>query len=101
MRYEVLEQSWLFQGLPVSQIEKLVNEIPHTVHSYEKEEAVFRPLETADRVGVILQGSVQSFKLFPNGNQVNVTIRTVGEIIGPAAALSVQGKYPFGVVALE
>ena len=101
MRFDVLEQSWLFQGLPVSQIEKLVNEIPHTVHSYEKEEAVFRPLETANRVGVILQGSVQSFKLFPNGNQVNVTIRTVGDIIGPAAALSVQGKYPFGVVALE
>lgn len=101
MRFDVLEQSWLFQGLPASQIEKLVNEIPHTVHSYEKEEAVFRPLETADRVGVILQGSVQSFKLFPNGNQVNVTIRTVGDIIGPAAALSVQGKYPFGVVTLE
>ena len=101
MRFDVLEQSWLFQGMSASQIEKLVNEIPHTVHSYEKEEAVFRPLETADRVGVILQGSVQSFKLFPNGNQVNVTIRTVGDIIGPAAALSVQGKYPFGVVSLE
>lgn len=101
MRFDVLEQSWLFKGMSASQIEKLVNEIPHTVHSYEKEEAVFRPLETADRVGVILQGSVQSFKLFPNGNQVNVTIRTVGDIIGPAAALSVQGKYPFGVVSLE
>ena len=101
MRFEVLEQSWLFHGLSASQIEELVSEIPYTVHSYAKEEAVFRPLETAERVGVILRGSVQSYKLFPNGNQVNVTIRTVGDIIGPAAALSVQGKYPFGVVALE
>ena len=58
-------------------------------------------METAEQVGVILQGKVQSYKLFPNGNQINVTIRTKGDIIGPAAAFSVQRKYPFGVIALE
>lgn len=101
MDYSVLSDSWLFGGLSSPQIEDLLQNLPYTVQAYEKEETVFRPLETAARIGVILQGSVQSFKLFPNGNQVNVTVRKAGDIIGPAAALSAQQKYPFGVVALE
>lgn len=101
MQFDVLEQSWLFRGLSVHQIQKLLNDTPFFIQSYEKDETVFHPLETADQIGVILRGKVQSYKLFPNGNQVNVTIRTVGGIIGPAAALSVQGRYPFGVAALE
>lgn len=101
MQFDVLEQSWLFHGLSAHQVQKLLNDTPFFTQSYEKDETVFHPLETADRIGVILRGKVQSYKLFPNGNQVNVTIRTVGDIIGPAAALSVQGRYPFGVAALE
>jgi len=101
MQFEILEQSWLFRGLTAHQVQRLLSDIPFFTQSYEKDETVFYPLETADRIGVILRGKVQSYKLFPNGNQVNVTIRTVGDIIGPAAALSVQGRYPFGVAALE
>lgn len=101
MEYGMLENSCLFRGIPAQQIEEILREIPYTVQNYEREEIIFRPLETAERVGVILRGSVQSYKLFPNGNQINITIREVGDIIGAAAALSSQGTYPFGVVALE
>lgn len=99
--FDALKHSWLFRGLPAHQVRWLLEITPFSTPSYEKNEAVFHPLETADRIGVILLGKVQSYKLFPNGNQINVTIRTAGDIIGPAAALSVQGRYPFGVVALE
>lgn len=101
MDHSVLSDSWLFCGLSSDRIEKLLGDIPCTIQTYEREETVFRPLEMAKRIGVVLQGSVQSYKLFPNGNQINVTIRKAGDIIGPAAALSTQQKYPFGVVALE
>lgn len=101
MELSVLADSWLFHGLSANRIEELLREIPSTVQSYDRDETVFQPLEAAEWVGVILQGSVQSCKLFPNGKRVNVTVRAAGDIIGPAAALSVQQKYPFGVVALE
>ena len=101
MQFDLLEKSWLFHGLSAKQIETLLKKIPYTIRDYKREEAVFRPMETARQVGVILHGKVQSYKLFPNGNQINVTVRTVGDIIGPAAALSTQRKYPFGVIALE
>lgn len=100
MEYNILTNSWLFRGLSADRIRYLLRNIPCTVQNYERDEAVFRPLGMAERVGVILKGSVQSYKLFPNGNQVNVTTRTVGDIIGPAAALSAQQNYPFGVVAM-
>jgi len=101
MQFDILEQSWLFRGLSAHQIQSLLSDIPYFTQNYEKDETIFYPLEMAGRIGVILRGKVQSYKLFPNGNQVNVTIRTVGDIIGPAAALSVQGRYPFGVATLE
>lgn len=101
MEYNILTNSWLFRGLSADQIRHLFQNIPCTVQNYEKDEAVFRPLETAEWVGVILKGCVQSYKLFPNGNQINVTMRTVGDSIGSAAMLSIQHNYPFGVVAME
>ena len=101
MDYSAITDSWLFGRLSSPQIEELLQDLPCTVQAYERGEPVFRPLETAERIGVILLGSVQSYKLLPNGNQVNVTVRKAGDIIGPAAALSAQRKYPFGVAALE
>ena len=101
MDFHILESSWLFQGLSADRIKELFQGIPSIIQRYEKDETIFQPLETADRVGVVLKGSVQSYKLFPNGSQVNVTVRQAGDIIGSAAALSVQKKYPSGVVALE
>ena len=101
MQFDALKKSWLFRGLSQKQIGTLLEGIPYTIMDYQKEETVFYPMETAEQVGVILQGKVQSYKQFPNGNQINVTIRTKGDIIGPAAAFSVQRKYPFGVIALE
>lgn len=101
MQFDALRKSWLFRDMSQKQIGTLLEEIPYTILDYQKEETVFYPMETAEHVGVILQGKVQSYKLFPNGNQVNVTVRTKGDIIGPAAVFSVQRKYPFGVITLE
>ena len=94
MDFHILASSWLFQGLSADRIKELFQGIPSIIQRYEKDETIFQPLETADRVGVVLKGSVQSYKLFPNGSQVNVTVRPAGDIIGSAAALSVQKSIP-------
>lgn len=101
MLLDVLEKSFLFQGIARERIAELLAGIPYHIRSYEKDETLFQPFAQAEWIGIILKGSVQSYKLFGNGNQVNVTIRKKGDVIGPAAALSFQQKYPFGVAALE
>ena len=49
-----------------------------------KEKQYFIFMEEANRLGVILEGRVQTQKPFSNGSRVNVSIRLPGDIIGPA-----------------
>ena len=44
---------------------------------------------------------MQAQKTFPNGSQVNVSLRGPGELIGPAAVFSANKTYPCDVVAVE
>ena len=58
-------------------------------------------MDDASRIGIILEGRAQAQKSFPNGSQVNVSVRTPGELIGAAAVFSSNHQYPCDVVALE
>ena len=58
-------------------------------------------MESATRIGIILEGRVEAQKSFPNGSQVNVSIRVPGEMIGPAAVFSKSQRYPCDIVSLE
>ena len=58
-------------------------------------------MDPATKIGIILEGSVEAQKSFPNGSQVNVSVRRSGELIGPAAVFSASGKYPCDIVSLE
>ena len=57
-------------------------------------------METADRIGIILQGRAEAQKSFPNGSQVNVSIRQPGEMIGAAAAFSNAHTFPCDIMAI-
>ncbi|MCR5825174.1 MAG: Crp/Fnr family transcriptional regulator [Oscillospiraceae bacterium] len=101
MDLSLLEKSALFHGVPVADIRAALEETPHHVRQYEKGEVVFRLLESAERVGVVLRGRVEAQKSFPNGSQVNVSVRGPGALIGPAAAFAKNRRYPCDMVALE
>lgn len=58
-------------------------------------------MDPATKIGIILEGSVEVQKSFPNGSQVNVSVRRSGEMIGPAAVFSASRKYPCDIVSLE
>ena len=101
MDYAILEKSTMFSGIPANELRDDLEAVSHQIQRYEKGETVFHLLEDANRIGVILEGRVQTQKPFPNGSQVNVSVRTPGEMIGPAAVFSRSQKYPCDVVALE
>ena len=58
-------------------------------------------MDPAFRIGIILEGRAEAQKSFPNGSQVNVSVRVPGELIGPAAVYSKNQRYPCDIVALE
>ena len=101
MDYSVLEKSTLFSGVPATELRTLLEETPHHIQCYDKGEIIFHLMETSNRIGIILEGHVEAQKSFPNGSQINVSIRTPGEMIGPAAVFSKIQKYPCDIVSLE
>ena len=101
MDYSVLEKSILFSGLMAKTIREVLEAVPHHIQCYEKNETIFHFMENAARLGIILEGRVEAQKPFPNGSQINVSVRNAGEMIGPAAVFSRRQKYPCDVVALE
>lgn len=101
MDYTVLENSALFSGIPTKELCNVLNTVPHHIQRYDKGETIFHLMENASRIGIVLEGNVQAQKPFPNGSQINVSVRKAGELIGAAAAFSRSQKYPCDVVALE
>ena len=101
MDYSVLEKSILFSGLTAKTIREVLEAVPHHIQCYEKGETIFHFMENAARLGIILEGRVDAQKPFPNGSQINVSVRNAGEMIGPAAVFSRRQKYPCDVVALD
>ena len=101
MDYSVLEKSTLFSGVPTKELRDDLEAVPHHIQCYDKGETVFHLMEDANRIGVILEGRVQAQKTFPNGSQINVSVRNPGELIGPAAVFSRSQKYPCDIVSLE
>lgn len=101
MDYHMLEKSTLFSGVPAVELRDYLEGIPHHIQCYDKGETIFRLMEPATRIGIVLEGRVEAQKAFPNGSQINVSVRLPGEIIGPAAVFSKSQKYPCDIVALE
>ncbi|MBR1931547.1 MAG: Crp/Fnr family transcriptional regulator [Lachnospiraceae bacterium] len=101
MDYSVIEKSTLFKGIPAKELRTVLKSIPHHIQCYDKGEVILRLMDDASRVGIILEGRAEAQKTFPNGSQINVSIRMPGEMIGPAAVFSSSHKYPCDVVAIE
>ena len=88
MDYSVLETSTLFKGISAKEIKKILEEAPHHIEGYDKGETIFHLMDDADRIGIVLKGSVEAQKSFPNGSQINVSVRGAGEMIGCFGGLS-------------
>jgi len=101
MDFSVLKTSALFHGLSASKLQAVMEQTPHHILCYDKGEIIFHLMEPALRIGIILEGHVEAQKSFPNGSQVNVSVRGPGDVIGPAAAFSKNQQYPCDIVSLE
>ncbi len=99
--YSVLEKCILFSGVPAPRLREALENTPHYIQRYDKGELIFHLMEPATKVGIILEGRVEAQKAFPNGSQINVSVRVPGEIIGPAAVFSKSRRYPCDLAALE
>ncbi len=99
--YSVLKKSVLFRNIPAKDVRDALDNTPHYIKHFEKEKTIFHLMDPADRIGIVLEGSIQAQKSFTNGRRMNVSVRIPGELIGAAAVFSVSGKYPCDLVTLD
>lgn len=96
---EVLQKNALFQGKSSAQIEAIVAKLQIVVEEYKKGELVFRSDQTADRIAILLQGSVAIEKNLANGKATPVFLKYPGEMFGEAAVFSRADTYPCNVIS--
>lgn len=101
MNHSVLDKNAVFKGHPAKELWKHLEATPHQVRCFAKDETIFHLMDDAARIGLILEGRVQAQKPFPNGSQVNVSVRMPGDLVGLAVVFSPNHKYPCNIVALE
>lgn len=70
-----LKNCSLFEGVPMNDLRRCLAEVPQHIQCYEEGEPVFRFIEEALQIGIIMEGMVRSIKPFPDGNQVIVSVR--------------------------
>ena len=60
MDYSVLEKSSLFKGIPAKDLRAALETTRHHIQCYDKDETVFHMMDTALRIGIVLEGRVQA-----------------------------------------
>lgn len=99
--FDVLLTCPLFDGLTAGELESLLTCLNGTLRQLEKGSAVFREGDRADRVGVVLTGTVQVVRDDYYGNRSILTILKPGELFGEVFACADTELLPVSVLTLR
>ncbi len=95
----LLQKCSLFQNKNPEKIEQLLSNTNYKIESFKENEVIFSPLQTADKMGVILSGTVDVQKLFPSGKVVIIERKKYPDLIGESSVFSRVEYYPDTVSA--
>jgi len=95
----LLQKCILFKNKTPAEIEQLLSKTNYRIDSFQENEIVFSPLQTADKTGIILSGTVDVQKLFPAGKVVIIERKKSPDLIGGSSIFSRLEHYPDTVFA--
>lgn len=84
----------LFQNNSTGEIEGLLSRINYRIASFSENEIIFSPLHKADKMGILLSGSVDVQKLFPAGKVVIIERKKSPDLIAESSLFSTLDFYP-------
>lgn len=90
----LLQNSSLFKNKTLQEIEGLLSKTNYKIESFKENEIVFSPLQTADKMGIILSGTVDVQKLFPAGKVVIIERKKCPDLIAESSIFSRLEHYP-------
>lgn len=91
-KLSILQKCTLFKDKSRNEIEAFLLKINPKEETIAKNETIFSPVQIADRIGIILSGTVDVQKIFPNGKVIIVERKRASEMIGESSIFS---KYKY------
>jgi len=99
--FRLLNKCSLFNHLSVEETEKLLADITCSIKCYKKNEVIFSPLQPADRLGILLNGSIDAQKIFASGKVITIGRRFPYDLIADVPIFANTGYYPSTISACE
>ena len=98
-RLSALQKCALFKDKCTEEIEALLSNINLRISSLTENEVLFSPIEDADKMGIILSGTVDVQKLFPKGKVVIIERKKTADMIAESSIFTRLGYYSDTFVA--
>lgn len=96
-----LEMNELFNNVDKTNILKIINNLKYSIISYKKGEVIFQEEERCTSIGLIVNGTINIERIYPNGKSIVMSKFKDGDVFGEALLFSKVNKYPATVIALS
>lgn len=96
-----LKKCILFKNKSLSEIENLLSRIDYKIKDYYENEIIFSSVQAAEKMGIILFGSVDVQKIFPTGKVVIIERKKSPELIAESSIFSRLDFYPDTISACK
>ena len=97
----VLKKSALFKNKESNEIETLLSNISIRIENFAENDVIFSPVQNADKMGIVVSGSVDVQKLFPTGKVVIIERKKNADMIAEASMFSRLDYYSDTIVACK
>ncbi|WP_027625238.1 Crp/Fnr family transcriptional regulator [Clostridium lundense] len=93
-----LKKSSIFKNLDEGKILKVIEEKNYRLSSYSKGEAIAIEEDFCNRIGIVVDGTVEVQKIFASGKTVTINRLEQGDTFGEVILFSDVKKYPATVI---
>ncbi len=99
--FEILKNCLLFDGIPEQSLPELLGYLGASVQSFKKSRMIFCEGERAEKIGIVLSGSVQIITVDYSGNRNIVAAVAPSQLFGEAFVCAGTEELPVSAAAAE
>ena len=96
-----IEKNELFNNVDKTKMLKILGNLKYSIVSYKKGEVIFQEEEICSAIGLIIDGTINIERIYPNGKSIVMSKFKDGDVFGEALLFSKVNKYPATVIALS
>lgn len=96
----ILYKCILFKDIDQKNTDKILNEINYNILNYKKDNIIAFEEDDCNKLGIILDGTIEVRKIYASGKNVTLTQLKAGNIFGEAIIFSNAHKYPATIIPI-